>query len=127
MIVAETFVVDIRELSIDECMNLLALKLDIELKNQIKDLIIIKKLIKIISERHPLSGYHLICGILDRIDRCCRQEFFYISTHESQNEELLKEFKEFQRIHSTKCYGRKEILFTIFYAERAIMKLYYND
>ena len=120
MIVGETFMVNIHNLSIDECINLLVLKQDPELIERLKDLIIIKKLIKVISERDQITGYRLLYNMIYRIDKYCRKKFFTI-----KDEELWRQFNEFQRIHSAKCYSRKEILFTIFYAERAIVELYY--
>jgi len=126
MIVGETFTVNIHNLSIDECINLLiTLKQNKELINRIKDLIIIKKLIKVISERDQITGYRLLYNMIYRIDKYCRKKFFTIGDNEYKDEELWRQFNEFQRIHSAKCYSRKEILFTIFYAERAIVELYY--
>ena len=120
MIVGETFVVDIHELSIDECMNLLALNLNIVSIEQIKDLIIVKKLIKVISEEQQIFGHHLIKDMIKKINGYCRAIYF------SENDnEVLRQFKEFQRMYSRTCLGRKEILFTIFYAERAIKEIYY--
>jgi len=124
MIVGETFMVNIHNLSIDECINLLVLKQDPELIERLKDLIIIKKLIKVISERDQITGYRLLYNMIYRIDKYCRKKFFTIGDNEYK-EELWRQFNEFQRIHSAKCYSRKEILFTIFYAERAIVELYY--
>ena len=126
MIVGETFMVNIHNLSIDECINLLiTLKQNKELTNRIKDLIIIKKLIKVISERDQITGYRLLYNMIYRIDKYCRNRYFDIKNNEYKDEELWRQFNEFQRIHSAKCYSRKEILFTIFYAERAIVELYY--
>jgi len=125
MIVGETFMVNIHNLSIDECINLLVLKQDPELIERLKDLIIIKKLIKVISERDQITGYRLLYNMIYRIDKYCRKKFFTIGDNKYKDEELWRQFNEFQRIHSAKCYSRKEILFTIFYAERAIVELYY--
>jgi len=125
MIVGETFMVNIHNLSIDECINLLVLKQDPELIERLKELIIIKKLIKVISERDQITGYRLLYNMIYRIDKYCRKKFFTIGDNEYKDEELWRQFNEFQRIHSAKCYSRKEILFTIFYAERAIVELYY--
>jgi len=125
MIVGETFMVNIHNLSIDECINLLVLKQDPELIERLKELIIIKKLIKVISERDQITGYRLLYNMIYRIDKYCRKKFFTIGDNKYKDEELWRQFNEFQRIHSAKCYSRKEILFTIFYAERAIVELYY--
>ena len=125
MIVGKTFIVNIHKLSIDECMNLLTLKQNKKLVELIKNLIIIKKLIKVISERDQITGYRLLYNMIYRIDKYCRKKFFTIGDNEYKDEELWRQFNEFQRIHSAKCYSRKEILFTIFYAERAIVELYY--
>lgn len=125
MIVGETFVVNIHRLSIDECINLLELNLDGELIEQIKNLIIVKKLIKVISERDRLPEYHSIYKMVNRIEIYCRRKFLNMQNVEHKDVELIRQFKEFQRIHSTKCYNRKEVLFTIFYAERAIIEIYY--
>jgi hypothetical protein len=126
MIVGETFTVNIHNLSIDECINLLiTLKQNKELINRIKDLIIIKKLIKVISERHQISGYYPINRMIYRIDTYCRNRYFDIKNNEYRDEKLLRQFKEFQRIYSTGCRIKTEMLFTVFYAERAINDLYY--
>jgi len=125
MIVGETFMVNIHNLSIDECINLLVLKQDPELIERLKDLIIIKKLIKVISERDQITGYRLLCNMIYRIDKYCRKKFFTIGDNEYKDEELWRQFNEFQRIYSTGCRIKTEMLFTVFYAERAIVELYY--
>lgn len=126
MIVGKTFTVNIHNLSIDECINLLTLEQNEKLVEFIKNLIIIKKLIKVISERYQISENCLIYNMINKINHHCRREFFTIQDdNEYRDEELLRQFKEFQRIHSAKYHCRREELFTIFYAERAITELYY--
>jgi len=124
MIVGETFIVNIHELSIDECINLLVLKQNTEwLLEKIKALIITKKLIKVISEKQQITGHYSLYKMIRRIETYCRKKFFTIYRGD---EELLRQFEEFQRIHSAKCCDMKEILFLIFYAERAIVEIYYR-
>jgi hypothetical protein len=130
MVVGKTFIINLHNLSIDECINLLALKQCQDLTDVIKDLIITKILIKVISERSPIFTYnHLIHNIIYRIDRYCRKKFSEIQNEyeeeKEEKEELLKRFGEFEQSHATKYYDKKEILFIIFYAERAIIELYY--
>jgi len=131
MVVGETFIINLHNLSIDECINLLALEQGKTLINEIKDLIITKILIKVISERSPIFTYnHLIHNIIYRIDQYCRKKFSEIQNEYEEeceeNKELLKRFGEFEHSYATKYYGGKETLFTIFYAERAIIELYYR-
>lgn len=126
MIFGETFTVNIHNLSIDECINLLVLEQDHVLLERLKHLIIIKKLIKVISERDQISGYHPIRSMIHRIDMRCKKKFFTIQNNKYRDEELLRQFKEFQRIHST-CCDKKKMLFTVFYAERAIVEIYFES
>jgi transcription antitermination factor NusG len=129
MIVGKSFVAYIHNLSIDECINLLKLKLDIELKKQIKNLIIIKKLIKVISERSQISRYIYIYSILHKVDYYCIRKYNSMQKiRGEEDEELLRQFNNFKHVFRFSRSISSEfdnMLFTIFYTEQAIITLYY--